>query len=257
MKRKDTDRAVKWLPLIAALLAAAPVPIAAQGRPITAAQVDQMMRNTAPFREMFEALRTHYPTQYRAAIDRIVTSIRTNPDPAAAGSAGFAFMREFMASKVDSLSAAPEADLAALATAYSGLADSLAASNVALCAQWSMVGFGPATVPSADALQRLVSINAAQIRAMRNGETSGAAPRGPIEAADMQAIGARMRAIDPEAADLMGRGGLASATPALQCRGGQALYRAIAQLEPSRSARVTAHLLRQYFLVTPPPATPR
>jgi hypothetical protein len=257
MTQKNTGRAVKWVPLLAVLLVAAPVPVAAQVPPITAAQVDQMMRSTVQFRQTFEALRTHYPTQYRAMIDRVVTLIRTNPDPAAARAGGFALMRQFMASKVDSLSAAPEADLAALAAAYSGLADSLAASDVALCAQWSMVGFGPGTLPPADALQRLDSLNAAQIRAMRRGETSGAAPRGPIEAADMQAIAARMQAIDSEAADLMGRGGLASATPAQQCRGGQALYRAIAQLEPSRSARVTAHLLRQYFLTAPPPAAPR
>lgn len=219
---------------------------------ITFERVDQMLRTMPQGSLTFTALRTNYPAEYRALIQHFVTIVRSGASMTAAQQSSFAGMRAFMASKVGALSAAPEADLVALAAAYDELSELLANSNVALCAQWTTTGFGPASRPPMEVLAKLDRINAVQILAMHHGEAPGAVARPPVGEEDRQALMEGVQAIDPAAALLLGSGALPTATPAQQCQAGRALYRAVAAMPPARAAAVTAFMLQEFFRAQPP-----
>ena len=106
-------------------------------------------------RELFLALRTEYPADYRALRTTLAAAARQR-GTAGAVRDGFLFLQRFAAAKRDAMASAPEAQLVALAEAYLALARLLRDHDVALCAQLS-TGFRPGESSPPGAL-RLVSL---------------------------------------------------------------------------------------------------
>lgn len=231
---------------------AGPTVVAAQARQtLTVERVDQLLMGSPELSQAFNALRTYYPTEYRAILQRFVALLRSGASLAATQQSSFGEMRSFMASRMDALAAAPDADLASLANAYRDLAETLGRVDVQLCAQWATTGFRPGSQPPPAVLQGLGRISALQITAAHRGEAGGGASRPPPDPATRQALFARLQAIDPASAGLIATGGVMNATPEQQCQTGRVLYGAVAELPAPQAAAVTVFLLQQYFRSPP------
>jgi len=197
------------------------------------------------------AFRESYPAEQAAFLARLA-EIENGEGAEAADRAAAPMLRRFLAGKAAAITAAPPAELAAVADAMAALVTTLRRATVPLCARFVTRGAQGERLPQA-ALASAGALNAAQFRAARAGEGPNRVARGRLSEADGAAWFIRIRALDPAlAARLNGRAPEQPGAEA-QCSTGHALYRAAAELPDEQSANVTAHLLRQSAQSAPGP----
>ena len=194
-------------------------------------------------RETIAALRTHYPRDHRALIERLSARAREGADQPALDREAALFMRMFMAAKAGAIARAPEARLRDIAHAYVELIRSLGARDPETCARFVAGPMPEGVEPPRAVTVRLDRISALRIRAARDGERGARPPRGRPSAEERSVWLARMAAIDPASSALLRGGALERAPPATRCRAGLLLYRAAAELPPGQAGNVIAGLM--------------
>lgn len=194
-------------------------------------------------RQTIAALRTHYPGEYRALIERLAARAQAGAGQPALDREATLFMQAFMATKTGAIASAPEARLRDIAHAYVELIRTLGARDPETCARFVAGRMPEGAEPPRAVTVRLDRISALRIRAAREGERGRRPPRAGPSEADRNAWLARMTRIDPASAALLAGRALEHAPPAAQCRTGLLLYRAAAELPPGQAGNVIAGLL--------------
>lgn len=203
-------------------------------------------------RQTIAALRTHYPNEHQALIERLAARAQGGAGQPALDREAALFMQAFMAGKAGAIAAAPDGTMRDIGAAYVGLIRALAARNPETCARFVTGRMAQDDYPPRALTVRLDRISALRIRAARAGEAGGRRPRAGLSAEDRRAWFERMESIDPASAGLLAGGALEGAPPPAQCRAGLLLYRAAAELPPAQGANVIASLAADAF-----PAAPR
>lgn len=211
---------------------------------MTPAQVGAAIEAIPQGRETFVAFREYYPDAYRQFLERMAQGINGGGTSADVEREAFQFMRAFISSKAEAIASAPEQDLIQLSNAYLELARALQGYSVPLCAQFGATGFSPGVRFSPEILTILNRINLLQIAAAGHADRGQRVARTPNDQADREAFIERLWAIDPTSGQILTSGGLAAAPPEQQCRVTVAIYQAVHDLPPARSAAMSANLLR-------------
>ncbi len=193
-------------------------------------------------RQTIAALRTHYPREHRALIERLAARARDGADQPALDREAALFMDAFMAARAGAIARAPDASLRAIALAYAALIQSLGARDPALCARFVANRLPEGVEPPRAVTVRLDRISALRIGAAREGERGAGPPRAAPDAEERSAWFARIARIDAESARLLTGGAFERAPAAAQCRAGLVLYQAAAELPPAQAGKVIAGL---------------
>jgi hypothetical protein len=213
------------------------------GRAWTADMMRAEFERQPEVRATAQALDRYYPQDYQRLLERLAAA--ANRRSGNARTEGFTAVRQFMLSKVQAVTSAPDADLVALADASSEFVRVLKRSNRAACTQFVMSGPSPGTRLSPEVMERLNAMNVLQLRAAHNGEGPNRVVRGEISDEDALAWMERLRTIDPATARRVEEDSMTRASPEEQCAGGAAIYQAVAELPDRQSAAVMATLIRE------------
>jgi hypothetical protein len=191
------------------------------------------------------AFRENYPDEYGRYLAAL-SDITDRQGVEAADRAATERLRSFIASKVESIAAAPVADLDALADAHLASLERLREAGAALCAAFVRDGAQGERLPPA-ALATIGQANALQFRAARHGEGPQRVARSQLSEADGGQWYLAIRRLDPALADRINSGTAGQGSAEERCATGVTLYRAAAALPPEQAANITAHLARQSF----------
>lgn len=196
---------------------------------------------------LFQRMKRDFPTEYEAMIRDLLSQAKASGgNRQVMEQAGFRAIRGFYASKLTAIVNAPPSSLAAYNAAELGFVRKLAAQDLALCRTYVMTGFGPGTVIPENLRVDMGQVGLAMMAAAKAGTGRPVDPRrGQPPGADQADWFAKMREIDPsdEMRRFLTGDQSAAADPAIGCRLGTNLYRAIAALPPEQSARITAFLI--------------
>lgn len=195
----------------------------------------------------FRVMREEYPTDYVALKERLAAMQQQGTTGLPMKQATKAFMQNFMRRHAQELFAAPDADLLSLRDEHISLVEAIRDESTAMCAHFVVNGIEPTDTPSQDLVARLGRVGVRNIRAMAHGRDNPVARGRPTEADVRRFAGAlRRQGIDNRGISLLIDGGDIAALPeAKQCQLGVALYRALADVPPASSVRLTAVILAQ------------
>ena len=210
----------------------------------TAEGIEAELQRTPALRDTTQALKTHYPQEYQALLQRMAAAGRRGGRRAASDEAGPA-MRAFLASKATAFARAPSRELQRLAGAQLTLVRALQRENVTACAQFVMNGLRSDQGLSAATLALVSRVAVLQIEAASAGDRSGRTPRGEPSQAEFQLWLQRIRAIDPAAATDIESDAIGGVPPDRQCRDGVALHQALAELPAEPAGNLMALLMRE------------
>lgn len=215
-------------------------------------RVAQELETNAGTRELYSAMKTHYPDDYRAFVQRLSEASRGS-DRQAMEREAYAFSRRFMSERFDDLARAPSAQLHDIAREYARLVHVLQQSDVPLCAQFVTTGFTPGARPSAEATAIVNRIGAMQLVAARAGHSQPRDPRGAVTEPQALEFGRALQSRSAAAANLLGdERALRTAAPADQCAVGIAIYDTIGALPADLAASLIVEILRESFGARPP-----
>lgn len=236
--------------LVFIVAAAASLVLLGHGRgPKTPADIEALIERSPPDREAMEALKANYPADYRRLLEDAAQAGREHGQQAAAQEAAL-FMRRFIRSKLDAISAAPDRELQRMGGGQLELIQALREADVTLCARFAISGPPPGQRMPPGALPVLGRLSVYTIEAARAGEQPGRTPRTTLSDEDGRAWLAAMREIDPEVAREIETNTVERQPPAAQCRAGVVIYQAVTRLHGHASANVTAYLVRESINTT-------
>jgi hypothetical protein len=210
----------------------------------TAERVRSELEATPELRELFVAIKTHYPREYDGFVHKVAETARSG-DGAAVSRQSFAFTRKLMTDHFEDMARAPSAEIHEIGRRYAQLVNVLDRTDVQLCSQFLTTGFTPGAKPAPEALSILSRIGALQITAAKHGETQPRDPRGALSDSDGQLFYRELVSRSPGAGAFLGdERALNAATPDVQCDLGVAIYESAAALPTESAANVTIDLLR-------------
>jgi hypothetical protein len=218
--------------------------------PLSPADVEAMFERSPPDREATESLKANFPADYQRLLERVAEVSRTDGREAAILETG-AFMRRFIGSKANAITAAPVRELQRIGGGQLALIRVLRDENVGLCAQYAISEPPPGTRMPASALPVLAHLSVYVIEAARAGEQPGRTRRTTLSEADSRAWLAAMRAIDPATTHLIETDTVTRQPPEAQCRAGVVVYEAVTHLPAATAANVTAFLVRESISGSP------
>ena len=201
--------------------------------------------------EVFRAIETHYPDEYRVLIDQVWRDSAAHPgDPAARTATGRRLLGAFYKRRLQSLAFAPAPLLNAINARQLALIRRLAKADAALCAEFAGSLFiGRFDLPPAYQ-EEAAALAAAIVEAAKAGESQPPDPkRKGLAEDDAFAWYAQLLEVEPsgeiQAAIAAADGSQPTGTPEMQCRIGAAIYASIDKLAPDQAADVSAYFLVQ------------
>lgn len=218
-------------------------------------RVAQELETNVGTRELYTAMKAHYPEDYRALVQRL-SEASQGTDRQAVEREAYAFSRRFMSERFDDLARAPSAQLHDIAREYARLVHVLQQSDVRLCAQFVTNGFTPGARPGPDATAIVNRIGALQVAAARAGESQPGDSRGALTEPQAMEFGRALQARSASAANLLSdERALRTAAPADQCAAGVAIYDTVGALPADLAATLIIEILRESFGGQPRPAS--
>lgn len=217
---------------------------------MTPAATERAMMNNPNTAPLFQEMKADFPEDFSRLVAQYSNSLRTNEAEAIREENGSAFLKDFIASKVDAIAHAPDSALVDVAIAQSTFARQAQKSNVPVCAAYATTGLSlsQAKKMNLDEQTALAAISRYILIAAHEGETAPMSrDRDAPSATDQQALATKVRSFgltgglerlltSPEA--------VASASEREQCDLGVLFSSATAALEPSMTARFVASSLK-------------
>lgn len=233
---------------LAALLALA-APLAGCDSPLLMTpdqQLDRAIASDPSITGIYEVLEEEFPEDYAGLRATIIGAIEDGANDETAFAASQGFMIQFMARNAHLFAVAPEAELFAARDTAVRVMDMLAADDTGMCARYATTGLRHDDAPRMRTKLAMGQLTEEQIRVMAAGRDNPV-ERGDASEADWIAYGDAMferGMTDPEIDDFyVGGTRLLAADQATQCRIGQAIHHAMADLPDDASARISAIML--------------
>lgn len=209
-------------------------------------KIETFFLTSPQFGEMGRALQKHFPEDFDALVDDLVSA----PTQEAANNAAFQGMRNFRKRQLGNLAKAPDDSLVQMIINERLLIEALQRSDTSLCAQYAMTGFQQgATVPP-DAVRYLSQGTAMLIEAAAKGSRSGQPARSrDLSEDDAVAMfqGMVEHGLSDEAFNAYIDGTSNSLPIREKCASGVILYRTLQDLPADEAARI------YYYLATTAP----
>lgn len=252
-KTKERGQRPKWLQILqimAALVLASLAGVVGRGLGSELlggrASAEQAFEREVASIPALTALRETFPDDYQEVRRSVIELTRSSRDTAAIKGDAFTVVRHISVRHVNELLAAPDADLRSYADFQRRIAVALQESDVGACAEFGMTGFQKPRELSPGVLALMGDAMTLQFRAARKGLDHPIRRSAPTDA-DWSALVSQINLNTGSLATsrLIFENGLPHATKPQQCAATVALYTAMSQLPPARSAALQAHFLRE------------
>ena len=208
-------------------------------------RITNLINPASPEGRVMSALKRDFPDEYFGMIRR-ASEMDLN-DSSGAKALGQQTIRDFIRANRMNIAVAPVGALNRYAVAYANLMSVLRSENILLCARMAMgQNSAPSGPISANAASATATFAEASIVAAKAGISTPVHRRldqaSPHDL-DLFAEALRRQKVRDDVLSLMAEEKLSEGTPSQQCDSGVAIITAIAQVEQSASARLTAALL--------------